>query len=189
MRHSLIAAAFAAALAAPAFAEGWELDKSHAHVTFTADHLGFSMVHGQFRAFDIDVALDPEDFSSAEVRIVIDASSIDTAWEPRDTHLRNADFLDVASHPEITFVSTRVTPTGENAFEITGDLTLRGVTRETTFAATMNKLAPSPFNPEITVAGFAVTGEIVRAEHGMNFASGAFDVIPVRADFEITRQR
>lgn len=189
MRHMVVAATLAAALAAPAVAAGWTLDKSHAHITFTADHFGFSTVHGQFRTFDAALAFDPEKLEATDVTFTIDAASIDTLWPARDEHLRGADFLDVDNHPRISFVSKAVTKTSDTTAEITGDLTLRGVTRETTFDVTLNKIGPSPLAPDVMVAGFTVTGAIVRAEHGITFASGVFDVIPVRADFEIRQQK
>ena len=194
MRQTVLAAAFGLALAAPfaapAFANGWTLDKSHAHITFTADHLGFSLVHGQFRSFDADFVFDPENMAATEVAFTIDAASIDTFWAERDEHLRNADFLDVANHPTINFVSTQVTPTSDTTAEIAGDLTMLGETREVVFEATLNKLAPSPFNPNILVAGFSATGEIRRADFGMTFGGEAFaTVIPVRIDLEITREQ
>ena len=135
--------------AAPALAaDPWVLDKSHAHVTFTADHLGFSMVHGQFRSFDADILFDPENIEATELTVTIDAASVDTFWEARDRHIRDADFLNVSTYPEITFVSREVRQTGENTAEIIGDLTLIGETREVIFEATLNKIGPSPFNPD-----------------------------------------
>jgi polyisoprenoid-binding protein YceI len=174
--------------AAPALAaEPWILDKSHAHVTFTADHLGFSMVHGQFRSFDADILFDPENIEATELTVTIDAASVDTFWEARDRHIRDTDFLNVSTWPEITFVSREVRQTGENTAEIIGDLTLIGETREVIFEATLNKIGPSPFNPDQTIAGFTVTGEIVRGDFGMDFGLPAFAAaIPIRVDLEIS---
>ena len=184
----LIAApALAAALAAaPALAaEPWVIDRSHAHITFQADHLGFSVVHGQFREFDADILFDPEAIEATEVSVTIDAASIDTFWERRDQHLRSADFLDVDNHPTITFVSTEVVRTGDDTAEVTGDMTMIGETREVTFDATLNKLGENPFNGT-PIAGFTLTGEIRRADFGMTYGGDAFAaVIPIRIDVEI----
>ena len=164
----------------------WEIDKSHAHITFVADHLGFSVVHGQFRSFDADILFDPENIEATQLSVTIDAASIDTFWEARDNHVRSADFLNVAQHPTITFVSTGVRQTGDTTAEITGDLTMIGVTRPVIFQATLNKLAPNPFTNEPT-AGLSAVGEIVRADFGMTFGGNAFAaVVPVRIDLEIT---
>ena len=167
-------------------ADRWVIDKSHAHVTFTADHLGFSVVHGQFREFDADIAFDPERIEDASVRFTIKAESVDTFWPRRDEHIRSADFLNVAEHPEITFVSTAVARTGDNTAAVTGDLTMIGETRPVTFEATLNKLGPNPFTNQ-PLAGFTVTGEIRRADWGMTYGGDAFAaVIPVRIDLELT---
>ncbi|MEM6906049.1 MAG: YceI family protein, partial [Pseudomonadota bacterium] len=89
--------------------------------------------------------------------------------------------------PEITFESTSVTPTGADTADVTGNLTMIGETREVTLQATLNRMGPSPFNPDKTVAGFTVTGEIDRTEFGMNFAAPAVGtVIPVRIDLEMS---
>jgi polyisoprenoid-binding protein YceI len=184
MRSTILAAALLAA--APAFAaEPWELDKSHATISFRADHLGFSSTHGVFRAFDADILFDPENIEATEVTVTIDAASIDTFWEARDNHLRSADFLDVDNHPTITFVSTGIEQTGENTAILTGDMTMIGETREVSFNATLNQLAPNPFNGAPT-AGFTLEGEIMRADFGMNFGGDAFAVtVPVTIDVEI----
>lgn len=188
--RTLFAAAIAALslAAAPALAaEPWTLDKSHAHITFTADHLGFSMVHGQFRSFDADILFDPDDIEATELSVVIDAASIDTFWEARDRHIRSADFLNVSTYPEITFVSREVRQTGDNTADIIGDLTMIGQTREVVFEATLNKIGPSPFDASQTIAGFTVTGEIERGDFGMDFGLPAFAaVIPIRIDVEIS---
>lgn len=183
----LAALAFAAlAIANPvAAAQPWELDKSHAHITFTADHLGFSVVHGQFRSFDADILFDPQNLAATEVTVTIDAASVDTFWEARDEHIRSADFLNVEAHPTITFTSTAVRQTGETTADIDGNLTMIGVTRPVTFRGTLNRLAPNPFTGEPT-AGFRVEGEIVRADFGMTFGGTAFAaVVPVVIDLEI----
>lgn len=188
MRPTALLAAAAMAFAAPAFAaEPWTIDKSHAHISFQADHLGFSVVQGQFRAFDGDIRFDPENIEATEVSFTVQADSIDTFWEKRDEHLRSADFLNVAEHPTITFVSTSVEKTGDDTAVITGDLTLIGETREVSFDATLNKIGPSPFNPDQTIAGFTVEGVIRRADFGMTYGGDAFAAeIPVRVDIEIS---
>ena len=189
MRLSILPVAALMAFAAPfsAIAEPYALDKSHAHVKFEVGHLGFSTTHGQFRKFDATIDFDPTNVEVTAVTFTIDAASVDTLWEARDNHIRGADFLDVANHPNITFVSTQVTPTGTETADVTGDLTIRGVTKPITLNAVLNKLGPSPFNPNKTVAGFTVTGEIDRTEFGVNFAAPAVSAImPIRIDLEMS---
>ena len=182
-----LAAALAIGSALPAAAEPYVIDKSHAHILFSANHLGFSTVHGQFREFDAQVDFNPEKVEETRLRFVIKAASIDTSWEPRDEHLRGADFFDVANHPEIVFESTRVAPTGSDTATVTGNITIRGVTREVAFEAKLNKLGPSPFDPSKTIAGFSAQGEIDRTAFGMDYAAPAVSaVIPVEIELEMS---
>ncbi|QIE55402.1 YceI family protein [Pikeienuella piscinae] len=190
MRASSIATAFAAALtltAAPLAAAPWTIDKAHTAVAFSVDHLGFSLVNGVFREFDATVDFDPENMETASVSFTIRAASVDTFWEARDKHLRSGDFLDVEAHPEITFTSKQVRLTGPNTAEITGDVTIKGETREETFVATLRRIGPSPFNPDIQIAGLAIEGEIDRTEYGVDFGAPAIGAtIPIRIDTEIS---
>ena len=181
------ALAFAAALPAAALAdaEPWTLDKSHATITFQADHLGFSVVHGVFTEFDADILFDPENIEATELSVVVQADSVNTFWDRRDEHLRSADFLNVSEHPEITFVATAIEQTGEDTATVTGDMTMIGETREVTFDAVLNQIGENPFNGT-PIAGFTLTGEIRRADFGMTYGGDAFAaVIPVQIDVEI----
>ncbi|MEM1382096.1 MAG: YceI family protein [Pseudomonadota bacterium] len=183
----VLAATLVFAAPSLALSNPYVLDRSHAHVTFEVDHLGFSTVHGQFREFDAQIEFDPENVESTKVRFVIEAASIDTLWEERDKHLRAADFFDVENHPQIVFESTSVKPTGGETAEVTGNLTMRGVTNEVTVLATLNKLGPSPFDPNRTVAGFTVSGDIDRTDFGMSYAAPAVSaIIPLRVDLEMS---
>ena len=189
MRLSAIALSAALSLAAlsPAAAAPYVLDKSHAHIKFSVDHLGFSTTHGQFRKFDAQINFDPDAVEETQVRFTIDAASVDTFWEARDEHLRKADFFDVENHPEIVFESTSVKPTGADTADVTGNLTIIGETREVTLQAKLNKMGPSPVAPDKTVAGFTITGEIDRTAFGMSYAAPAVGtVIPVQIDLEMS---
>lgn len=191
MRSTLLAsaAALALGLTGPAAADAVPhvVDKSHAFVTFTVDHLGFSDVHGLFESFDAEIALDTEAVENSSVRFTIDAASVNTFWPARDEHIRGADFLETDAYPEIVFESTSITPTGGETAEITGDLTIKDVTREVTFEAELNKLGPSPFDADKTIAGFTVTGTIDRTEFGVDYAAPAVGVmIPVTIQLEMS---
>ena len=186
LKHILAAAAIAI-LPVGVSAAPYVLDKSHAHVTFSVDHLGFSSVHGQFRSFDASIDFDPGNVEATRVSFTIDAASVDTFWEARDKHVRSKDFLDVENHPTITFTTTSVTPTGAESADVTGDLTIRGVTRPVTLQARLNKLGPSPFNPAKTIAGFTVEGEIDRTEFGVSYAAPAVSaIVPIRIELEMS---
>lgn len=189
MRLSPIApAALAALLAAqPAAAEPYAIDRSHANIGFSVDHLGFSTIQGHFQEFDAEIDFDPEAVEETELRFTIDPASIYTGWEKRDAHLRSDDFFAVEQHPEIVFVSKEVRPTGEDTAEIVGDLTIRDITREVVFDAELNKVGPSPFDPEQTIAGFTATTVLDRTGFGLGYA--APDVaaeVPIRIDLEMS---
>lgn len=182
--------ALAAALtltAAPLAAAPWEIDKAHTSVSFSVDHLGFSLVNGVFREFDAIVDFDPENIEASAISFTIQAASVETFWEARDKHIRSGDFLDVEAHPEITFVSDKVRLTGPNTAEITGEVTIKGATRVETFTATLRRIGPSPFNPDIQIAGLAIEGEIDRMDYGVDFGAPAIGAaIPIRIDTEIS---
>lgn len=149
------------------FAAEYTLDTPgmHAAINFRANHLGYSFVTGRFDKFSGNFSFDKADPANAKVKIEIDASSINTNHEKRDEHLRSADFFDVENHGTATFESTSVTPTGDNTAKITGNLTIRGVTKEVTLDATYIGEGDDPWGGYR--AGFSATGEIVPAEFGM----------------------
>ncbi|WP_424928425.1 YceI family protein [Amaricoccus tamworthensis] len=186
MKFIHLAAAAAISVAPlPAFAE-WTLDKSHASIFFDVEHLGFSTVTGTFEEFDANITFDPEDLAATEVAVTIAADSVNTFFEARDEHVKNADFLDVANHPEITFVSTGIEMTGDNTAELTGDVTIKGTTNSETFDVVMNQVGENPFNPEQQVAGFTITGDIDRTDYGIDFGAPVIGaVLPVTINIEL----
>lgn len=113
----------------PAMPVEWVIDSSHSNVSFIARHLMLAKVRGGFREFQgsIRVGDAPED---SRVEVTVKAASIDTGLAVRDDHLRSADFLDVFAHPYLKFESTRLEPQAGNRYKLTGDLTIRGTTRE-----------------------------------------------------------
>jgi polyisoprenoid-binding protein YceI len=174
-------------LAAPATAEPYTIDKSHAFVTFTADHLGFSTVHGLFRDFDASIDFDPGNVEATRLQFSVRTGSVETQNAARDDHLRSAAFFASDRYPEMVFRSTTVVPTGSDTAEITGMLTIRDVTKEINLQARLNRIGPSPFFPEVTVAGFTVTGVIDRTDWGMTFGAPAIGAeIPIRIDLEMS---
>jgi polyisoprenoid-binding protein YceI len=112
----------------------WDIDTSHASAGFKVRHLMLSHVRGHLGPVTGSIVIDEEDLSRSRVDVKIDARGIDTRDAKRDEHLRSADFLDVANHPEVTFRSTRVeAPSGPRGdLRVTGDLTIRGVARAVT---------------------------------------------------------
>ena len=118
-------------LAAPASAATWEIDRAHSSVGFTVRHL-VTQVPGQFNDFDGTIVHDPENPAASSVELTVDAASIDTRNDRRDNHLRSEDFLAVGQHPTLSFKSKRVAALGDDRLAVTGDLTIRGVTKEVT---------------------------------------------------------
>ena len=187
MQKALAVFGVAAAFLAPAaMAAPYVVDKSHAAITFSVDHLGFSAVHGWFREFDAQIDFDPKAVEDTRVRFVIDVSSIDTNWDRRDEDLLGPNFFNVEQFSEIIFESTRVTPTGTDTAEIIGNLTIRDVTRPVTLEAELNRLAPSPLTRK-EVAGFTVTGTIDRTDFDMSYATpGIGAEVPIRIELEMS---
>ncbi len=115
-------------------AADYAIDKqgAHAFVQFRVKHLGYSWLYGRFNNFDGSFTFDEKDPSKNKVEVTIDMASIDSNHAERDKHLRSDDFLNTAKFPEATFVSTAYKATGENTAELTGNLTLHGVTKPVT---------------------------------------------------------
>jgi polyisoprenoid-binding protein YceI len=131
--HILIAVLVSAA---PAAAQTWQIDTAHSRAQFTVRHLMISNIRGDFGAVTGTVEYDGKDLARAKVNAAIDVTSISTRVDKRDEHLKTDDFLDVANHPTMTFVSTSITPAGDGKYNMTGDLTIRGTTRPVTFELT-----------------------------------------------------
>lgn len=179
---ALLAVTPLAATAAP-----WTLDKSHTHIDFTVNHLGFSETRGTFSDFDAVIDFDPDNVEAASVSFTIKAASINTFWDARDEHVRGKDFLNVEEHEDITFTSTSITKTGDTTADVTGDLTIIGVTQPITLKAVLNNLGPNPFAPEVTVAGFNLSGEIDRTAFGIGFGAPAIGaVLPLTISLEMS---
>lgn len=129
----------------------WTLDPAHSQVEFVVKHMMITKVRGRFATVNGAIEVDESEPSSSRVEVEIDAPSIDTRQEDRDTHLRSADFLDVESHPTLTFRSTSVeglTLEEGSTFEVVGDLTIRGATREVTLDAVYEGRGMDPWGGE-----------------------------------------
>lgn len=136
------------AFAAPVFAaETYQFDKSHTTVGFQVRHI-FTMLSGRFTDYAGTIQVDRARPETSSVEFTIQATSIDTAEPRRDQHLRSADFFDVATHPTISFKSTSVKASGKDSFLVTGDLTMRGVTKQVTLPVTLLGEGKDPFGNE-----------------------------------------
>jgi polyisoprenoid-binding protein YceI len=170
----------------------WHIDPRHSLAEFSARHMMLSKVRGRFTGVSgtiIDAADDPK-YSS--VKAAIDVTTLISGDPQRDEHLRSPDFFDVANHPSITFESRRVSGTREQ-FQVTGDLTIRGQTREVTLDVTFNGVGTNPLGQ--SVAGFSAETHINRKDFGLNWnmalEAGGFlvgDEIKIEIDLEAVQQ-
>ena len=164
--------AFTATLAAAAPKE-WTLDLGHAYIGWQIDHMTLSPTVGQFRDFDGTFLIDEADPANSQITFTVQAASIDSNHPGRDTHVRSADYLDVATHPDITFTSREVQLLTPTSGKLHGDLTLRGVTAPLTldFRMVEDRRYPDfiPNYDEVRVIGFEAEGEILRLDHEMDF--------------------
>jgi len=161
------ALAAAVALASPALAaDTYQFDKPHTNVGFQVRHI-FTMVSGRFTDFSGTIEIDRANPEKSSVEFTIQAASIDTSDPRRDQHLRSADFFDVANHPTLTFKSTAIKPNGTNSFLVTGDLTMRGVTKQVSLPVTLLGEGKDPMgNDKI---GFETGVTLNRTEFGLNW--------------------
>lgn len=179
--------------AAPALAQTWQIDTAHSRAQFTVRHLMISNIRGDFGAVSGTVEYDGADLTKAKVNATIDVRSISTRVDKRDEHLKTDDFLDVANHPTMTFVSTAITPAGDGKWAMTGDLTIRGVTKRVTFDLT------APSGPIATRGqtkiGAAASATINRKDFGVKYHEvmdngglGVADEVFIQLDVELIQR-
>src|ERR1700677_1515757 len=195
MKRSLIAFGFAVILAATAQAQTttWQLDPAHSNAQFSVRHLGISNVQGEFTKVTGTVNLDDQDISKSTVTASIDVSSLDTRVQHRDDDLKSDHFFDVAKYPAITFQSTKIVSSGDCTARMTGNLTLRGVTKEVTFAVT----GPAKVTQATgTRRGAAAATKLNRQDFGMVYMTNNLrggdemigDIVTITLDIEMTKK-
>lgn len=145
------------------------LDKDHAYITFSYSHLGFSTPHIGFDSFDLDLTLDPEKPENSSVLVTIDATSIDSRVDRFDPHLNGKNFFDTANHPVITFQSTGMSKSGDDTYDVVGDLTIKGVTKSVTLNTKILKAANHPMRKVPTI-GMSGEAKVKRSDWGLNRA-------------------
>lgn len=145
----------------------WNLDTVHSGINFTVRHMVVSKVRGRFAKFSGSVALDEDDLTRSVVEATIDASSIDTGTAQRDDHLRSADFFDAERFPQIRFRSTRIEKLGGDRYRLTGDLTIRDVTRPIALDAEYGGRGKDPWGNERV--GFTARGSLDRKDFGLKW--------------------
>jgi polyisoprenoid-binding protein YceI len=151
----------------PLFADTFIVDKAHSQANFTVRHL-VSKVSGKFDEFIGTVVADPAKLATSSVEFTIKTASINTGNEGRDKHLRSVDFFDAEKNPEITFKSTSIKPTAKkNVFDVTGNLTMRGVTKQVTLPVEFLGYAKDPWGNQR--AGFSLKTTLNRKDYGINW--------------------
>ena len=145
----------------------WSIDAAHSNVEFAVKHLMISTVRGRFADVQGTVTENEEDPAKSSINVVINTASIDTRQEQRDAHLRSGDFFDSEKFPTMTFVSRKIEPKGDAEFRVTGDLTIRDITREVVLAVTSEGRGGDPWGGQR--AGFSATAKINRSEFNLTW--------------------
>ena len=167
----------------------YRIDPSHSRIGFVARHAMVTKVRGSFNDFDGAGYFDAEDPTKSHLRLTIEAASIDTRNADRDAHLRSNDFFDMENHPQITFASTSVVGLGDDRYRVTGDLTIRGVTKPVTVDFDYTGNAVDPFgNHRIGLEGSVVVN---RKDWGVSWnaaldAGGVLVSDKVTLEFEVS---
>jgi polyisoprenoid-binding protein YceI len=143
----------------------WVLDATHSELLFKVKHLMISNVKGEFRKFT--ATIDGEDFTQSSVQVSIDVNSIFTNDDNRDGHLKSADFFDVEKYPEISFVGTSFTKKSDEQYQLTGNLSIKGISKEVTLDVEFGGINKDPWGNE--KAGFSLSGKINRKDWGLNW--------------------
>jgi polyisoprenoid-binding protein YceI len=170
----------------------WQIDPAHSHVEFAVRHLMISTVKGRFGDVSGTLEVNAADPTKSVVDVTINVTSIDTREAQRDAHLRSADFFDVERFPTMRFKSTRISGDGDD-LNVTGDLTIRDITREVTLEVTSEGQGKDPWGNER--AGYSAKGKINRADFGLTWnqaleAGGVLvgDEIKISIDVEVVKK-
>lgn len=182
--------------AAPALAgtSTWEIDTAHTNAQFAVKHLMVSTVRGTMGPVTGTVTIDDADLTKSTASATVDTKGVDTRNEKRDEHLRAADFFDVAKYPTMSFTSTKVEKVADGKFTVTGDLTLRGVTKPVVLEV---EGSPTPITDPFgkTRIGGVATTRINRKDFGLNWSKSldggglvVSDEVDITIDIELTKK-
>lgn len=158
-------------LALPAAAANYKIDGTHSSAVFKVKHFGTANFYGTFHGISGSIAYDPAKPAEASIKVAINSESVNTGNENRDGHIKSPDFLNAAQFPEISFMSTSVKPMGDDKFEITGKLTLHGVTKEITAEAMKTGEGKNP-RSGADIIGFEAHFSVDRTAHDMTYMAG-----------------
>ena len=175
-KNTLIATALALTLGTAANAASYKIDTegAHAAINFEASHLGYSFVTGRFDTFTGNIEFDAADAAAGSVSVDIDVTSVNSNHGKRDNHLRSADFFETDKHPKASFVSTGIEVTGDKTAVITGDLTIKGITKSVAMDTTFIGEGKDPWGGYR--AGFVGTTSIQLKDFGMDGVIGDTEI-------------
>ena len=169
----------------------WVLDPSHSELLFKVKHLMISNVKVEFRKFSAEIG--GEDFTKAPIKVVVDATSIFTNEDNRDAHLKGADFFDVDNHKELTFEGTTLKRVDDENYTLTGQLTMKGISRGVTLDVEFGGINKDPWGNE--KAAFSIAGKINRKEWGLNWNAAletggvlVSDEVRINAEVQFVKQ-
>ena len=145
----------------------WAVDNTHSSVKFSVSHMVISEVEGSFKTFTGSMTASKPDFTDAQIEFSVDVASISTDNDMRDKHLKSDDFFNAEKFPKMTFKSNSMKKIGDKKYELTGDLTLRDVTKKVKFAVNYGGTVKDPYGN--TKAGFKATATINRIEYGLKW--------------------
>lgn len=170
----------------------WTIDPSHSKIGFKVKHLMISNVLGNFKVFGGQVSTVGNDFSTAQISFSVDTASVDTEIADRDTHLKSADFFDADNHPKLTFEGNGLKDLGDDLYDLTGNLTIKGVTHPITLSVEYGGVMADPWGN--VKAGFSITGKIKRKDWGLNWnaaleAGGVLvgEEVKINCDIELVK--
>ena len=146
----------------------WAIDPTHSEIGFKVKHMMFTNVSGKFATYDATISTENDDFTKSSIEFSANIDSINTNNSDRDNHLKSADFFDAEKNPKLTFVSSSLTKADDD-YELTGELTLHGVTKTVKLATELSGLMKDPWGN--TKAGLNITGKINRKDWGLNWNS------------------
>jgi polyisoprenoid-binding protein YceI len=144
----------------------WAIDPTHSEIGFKVKHMMFTNVSGNFKTYEATITAEDDTLENANIEFSADINSINTNNTDRDNHLISGDFFDVEKFPKLTFKATSFTKEGDD-YELTGDLTLKGVTKSVKFPAEFSGLMKDPWGN--TKAGLNIYGKINRKDWGLNY--------------------
>lgn len=185
MNKLLIASAFAlSTTSVVAEPVAYTLDPSHSQIVFNYDHFGFSTTYGMFSGFEGDIQFDVEDPANSAVTVSFPVTTMLTGWEERLQHFMSADFFDATESEMVTFTSTSIEVTGEDTANITGDLTMNGVTKPVVLVSTLNGMGQHPMAGK-DWAGFDATTTVLRSDFELGqFAPMVSDEVEISISIE-----